>query len=232
MVVVERQFCGPPGTGNGGYVCGLLADHVDGPAEVTLHKPCPLDTDLEVVREEGRVVLMHGDVAIASARPTTPDIRARGPITFDQAVTASRRYVGLVHHPVPGCFVCGTEPSEGKGLHIYAGALDGHDHVVAAPWLPQAQYADDQGFVADRYIWCVLDCPGAFSVMSDDDTYMLLGRLNARIFSRPRVGEACVIQGWKIGEEGRKIYTGTALYGEDGGHLAVARGTWIVTDQR
>ena len=44
----------------------------------------------------------------------------------------------------------------------------------------------------------------------------------------PDVGERCVVVGWPLGEEGRKLYAGTALYGEDGRPLARARATWIV----
>src|SRR5438552_14612416 len=41
-VVIERRFCGPPNSANGGYVCGLLAAHIDGNAEITLLAPPPL----------------------------------------------------------------------------------------------------------------------------------------------------------------------------------------------
>jgi hypothetical protein len=34
--------------------------------------------------------------------------------------------------------------------------------------------------------------------------------------------------GWPLGEEGRKLYAGTALFGEDGRQLASARATWIL----
>ena len=38
-LVIGSRFCGPPDSGNGGYVCGLIADYLGGPAEVTLRKP-------------------------------------------------------------------------------------------------------------------------------------------------------------------------------------------------
>ena len=40
---IDRRFCGPPNSGNGGYVCGLLAAHIDGGAEITLRVPPPLE---------------------------------------------------------------------------------------------------------------------------------------------------------------------------------------------
>jgi hypothetical protein len=30
--VIARRFCGPPDSGNGGYACGRIAEHLDGPA--------------------------------------------------------------------------------------------------------------------------------------------------------------------------------------------------------
>ena len=41
--IIRKRFCGPPNSGNGGYVCGLLANALGEPAQVTLHAPPPLD---------------------------------------------------------------------------------------------------------------------------------------------------------------------------------------------
>src|SRR3546814_6879537 len=70
-ITIEGRFCGPPGMGNGGYVCGKLAAYVDGPAEVTLRRPTPLDRPLAVVREAGLARLMDGDAVLAEARPAS-----------------------------------------------------------------------------------------------------------------------------------------------------------------
>ena len=42
--IIRKRFCGPPNSGNGGYVCGLLANAMAEPCQVTLHAPPPLDT--------------------------------------------------------------------------------------------------------------------------------------------------------------------------------------------
>ena len=34
-IIVDRRYCGPPNSGNDGYVCGRLARHIPGGAEVT-----------------------------------------------------------------------------------------------------------------------------------------------------------------------------------------------------
>ena len=55
-LVIPERFCGPPGTGNGGYVAGRLASLVASDSgsnptiEVTLRRPIPLgDDDLDGV---------------------------------------------------------------------------------------------------------------------------------------------------------------------------------------
>jgi acyl-CoA thioesterase len=37
-----------------------------------------------------------------------------------------------------------------------------------------------------------------------------------------------VVASWPLGEDGRKLFAGTALFAEDGELLALARQTWIV----
>jgi hypothetical protein len=43
----------------------------------------------------------------------------------------------------------------------------------------------------------------------------------------PAAGESCVVAAWPLGEDGRKLYAGTALFAADGELLALARQTWI-----
>ena len=55
----------------------------------------------------------------------------------------------------------------------------------------------------------------------------VLGRLAAKVKHLPHAGEPCVAMAWPLGDEGRKLYAGTALFGEDGRVLGLARATWI-----
>ena len=48
-MTIPRRFRGPPNSGNGGYVCGMLARQIAGAAEVTLRAPPPLETKLDLV---------------------------------------------------------------------------------------------------------------------------------------------------------------------------------------
>jgi hypothetical protein len=49
----------------------------------------------------------------------------------------------------------------------------------------------------------------------------------AEILRLPAEGERCVVAAWPLGEEGRKLHAGTALFSADGELLALARQTWI-----
>src|SRR5580692_6394852 len=67
-LLIAPRFCGPPGSGNGGYVCGRIAAYLCGPAQVTLRRPAPLATPLAVERDGGGSVrIHHGGILIAEA---------------------------------------------------------------------------------------------------------------------------------------------------------------------
>jgi hypothetical protein len=117
------------------------------------------------------------------------------------------------------CFVCGWARED--GMRIYAGPVEGRD-LVAATWIP----GDD--VVSSEFVWAALDCPGAYAVQSGARGDPVLGRLAARVEHLPHPGERCVLIGWPLGEDGRKLYAGTALFGEDGRLRGSARATWII----
>lgn len=194
-------------------------------AEVTLRRPPPLDRPLDVVREEERLCLLDGELLVAECREAPVDLDARAAPSFAEAEAASRRYPGFVRHAFPTCFVCG--PDRDDGLRIFAGTLAGQD-AVAAPWTPDRSLGDHEGRVPEELVWSALDCPGAFASGFDGRGETLLGRMAARIDTRPLVGERHIVLGWPLGEDGRKLYAATALYREDGEALALARQTWIV----
>ena len=71
-ITIPRRFRGPPNSGNGGYVCGILARQIAGAAEVTLRAPPPLETELDLVEVGARVwELRQGTATIAVGRPVT-----------------------------------------------------------------------------------------------------------------------------------------------------------------
>jgi hypothetical protein len=220
QIVIERRFRGPTESGNGGYTCGLVAAFVDGPAEVTLRLPPPLDRPLEVVRDDGVVRVLDEGSVVAEGKPAGVELDLPDPPSFDEAAAAALPQ-GDLDSPFPECFVCGAQRSLGDGLRIFAGPLG--EGLVAATWVPAESHQ------APEFVWAALDCPGAYAGgfgVGERGT-LVLGRLAATVDAVPRAGEQCVVVGWPLGEEGRKVYAGTALYGEGGRLLGSARATWI-----
>ena len=227
---VDRRFRGPNTSGNGGVTCGLIAAHLPDAAEVTLRAPPPLDVDLDVTEGPKGVHVHHGEVLIATARPTELALEAPPNVGYDAAAAAVAAFRNQDEHPLPQCFVCGTHREPDDGLCIFPGPVAGTE-VVAAPWTPHASVGDDEGLVPAEIVWGALDCPSFFAFV-DDAPFALLGRLAARIARRPAVGERCVVLGFVTApRDGRKLYGGAAVYGEDDALLAVSRATWIEVDR-
>lgn len=229
-VIIKRRFHGPPDSGNGGYSCALAGKLIDGPAAVRLRIPPPLDTPLEVRKKDDGVELYLEDQLVASGHPTVIDLDIPEPPGFEQALMASARYRGFDSHFYPGCFVCGPEREHGDGLRIFAGPLEegiGPEGMVAAAWIPDETLTDSSGLVASEYIWAALDCPGAYAFPEPENGAILLGELSVSINGPVLPGERCVLIGWEISRQGRKHFTGTALFGESGSCRAVGYATWF-----
>ncbi|MGA8217795.1 MAG: hypothetical protein WB771_04460, partial [Solirubrobacterales bacterium] len=50
---IPSRFNGPLESGNGGYCAGVAAGFLEGAAEVSLRRPVPLDTPMDVLRDGG-----------------------------------------------------------------------------------------------------------------------------------------------------------------------------------
>jgi hypothetical protein len=231
---IGSRFCGPPDCGNGGYTAGRLASALEGPVEVTLRAPAPLDTELTLeARADGAQLTTAEGRLIAEAKPISFELTLPRAVSFASAEQASRRFVGFADHPYPGCFVCGTTraPAQGAGLTLFPGALsDGpQPAVVAAPFVPAHELCDAGGLLSHEFVWAALDCPSWFghAAFVRDPPPILLGKLALTSLRRPRALEPCVVQGWGIGQEGRRIQCGSALYAADGECLAYSRSTWV-----
>lgn len=243
-ITVNDRFCGPPNSGNGGYVCGLLADSIGRSAEITLRAPPPLGRPLEVIfGADGAVDLRDGETILATGRPALVDVSDIPTASFSEAEEAVRRTpYDESNHNLPTCFVCGPARAHGDGLRIFAGPLaagpDGTTDKFAASWVPYANLADDDGRVATEFVWASLDCPTAYAGLGARHLGMsgaervLLGRMTARIDGRPKPGDHCVVVAWPTGRDGRKLFANSALLGSDGAVLAVAQATWLLVDRK
>lgn len=222
-LTIEKRFCGPPASGNGGYVCGRLAAFVAGPARVRLSRPIPLERPLRVVATDAEARLFDGETLLATAVPATVPLKTPPPPTLARARAASAAYPGFRQHPFDTCFVCGPKRAAGDGLRVFPGAADG---IVAAPFQAPADLLDENGHLRPEHVWAALDCPGYFAVAGDTMEPMLLGELAAAIVAPVPAGPL-VAFAWPGTAEGRKRRCGSALATPDGAVLAVATGTWI-----
>ncbi len=248
-LIVPRRFRGPATSGNGGWTAGALAALVEArpddrarrwPAvEVTLRRPPPLDVALPVATTETSASCEVGDAAYVDR-----DLVVVESVPFEVARAAEASYPGLVSHPFPTCFSCGTGREPGDGLRIFPGQVadspstTGDDaQRVAATWTPDASVAED---VVDDYpdetrrtslpvTWAALDCVGGWA--GDlNERLMVLGRMTTQVDALPVIGEPHVLVGQRLGAEGRKTRTAATLYDADGRIVARAEHVWIAVD--
>ena len=227
-VRLPARFNGPATSANGGYASGVAASLVDGPAEVTLRSPPPLDTPLEVRRDGDDVAVMDGELVVATARPASfaPFEPVWRP-TLAEAAAAGRGFAGLDPqlHPLPHCYICG--PLRADGLHVHSGPLAAEPRVGAGLLVvPEDAPHDDDGVLLPEIVWGALDCPSYAPAMWHEPV-SLLGRMSAEILERPRVGDMLVTLGWELAREGRKRFTASALLDAEGRTVARARATWV-----
>ena len=219
-ITLSRRFRGPLTSANGGYACGRLAAFVEAEiVEVTLRLPPPLDTPLQVLRDGESTLLLAGESLVAEARPARLDLAAPAPVSVSEAEEARSRHVRVGNPAFGECFVCGIR-GDGDGLGIHAGVVAGREPLHAAPWTVRES--------APEIVWAAIDCPGAYAVGAQGRGEVVLGRMTARVLRVPEVGERCVVTAWPAGEDGRKLFAGTALFAEDGELLGIARQVWIL----
>ena len=105
QITIHHRFHGPPNSGHGGYVCGIIADLIGPCAEVTLRSPTPLNQPLTVERmENGEVRLSNADVTIAEGRQAELRLDIPDPPTFEESASAANAYPGFETHPFSTCF--------------------------------------------------------------------------------------------------------------------------------
>lgn len=232
-LIVPARFCGPPASGNGGWTAGALAGlldpHADGEwptIEVTLRQPPPLDVALPVV--DGVATGPDG-APVAQARVVAAEPSPPAYVEPEVAETTSRSYPGLVQHPFPTCFSCGTGRED--GLRIFPGPTG--ERSVAAPWTPQPDLISDYHVYDDPHpcaslaaTWSAIDCAGGWAC-DFGPRLLVLGRMTARVRALPEIGRRHVVVGEMQEQSGRKSRAVTGLYTEDGALLAAAEQVWI-----
>jgi hypothetical protein len=232
-LVIPPRFCGPPDSGNGGYVCGSIAAYLDSPVTVTLRRPPPLATPMAVDRDDaGAIRILADGVLIADAMPAPdrPELGLPSPVSLAEAHAAAGGGRYYADPFFPQCFVCGPGRSPGDGLRIFAGPLAGRP-VWAAPWIPDQSVAEASGTVRPEMVWAALDCPSGIAAAEAadlaSDTGVLLGRMTASLAALPAAGDECRVIAWPERQDGRKLTARSALVGPGGDILAAATAVWL-----
>ncbi|HEY3888593.1 MAG TPA: hypothetical protein VGL73_08460 [Caulobacteraceae bacterium] len=230
-IVVAQQFRGPPNSGNGGYVCGLMASALDGPVTAMLRAPMPLGTPLDLIVEDGVArILGEGETVIGEARAGDSAVLSQPPPapSLAAATAAASGFPGLDRPFHPVCFTCGDQLDEGFGLRVFVGQVeDMEPGIVAGPWVPHRNFADADGLAPVEVVWAALDCPGSVAWVVTEGGGGLLGTMTGEILRRPVVGEPTIVIAWPIDQSGRKRFSGTALYSADGELMARSHQIWI-----
>ena len=215
---------------HGGYVSGVVAGLVGGPASVTLRAPPPMGRPLSIRRAEGPVVsLVDGGRIIVKGVRGGVDPRVPSPPSFEEAEEAAGRFP-RDQSLSPTCLCCGHLRRSGEGLRILPGAIPGRE-VVAAPWIPHPAFGNGDGVVRSEFVWAALDCPGAWGLRLrfQDGSRRLTVRMTAQLFGPVAVEERHVAIGWPIERRRRLLECGSALFGPSGDLLAASRGIWMQT---
>lgn len=227
-VVVSRRFNGPRESGNGGYTSGVIANRLEGPVEVSLRSPVPLDQPLQLSTGEGGTLRAHhGETLIAEARALPDlDVAVPAPVSVEEARRASQNYRAPDDGVFSHCFVCGRARGE-DCFEVFAGQVEGRE-LVATPWTPPDWTSGADGDVRPEFVWAALDCPTYFATHLEGElTLSMLVRQRAELLGPVTVGEEQIVIAWPIETEGRKRLAGAAVLSADGETLAVAEALMI-----
>jgi hypothetical protein len=241
-LTVAARFNGPPGSGNGGWTAGALADRMasgpDDVVEVRLSSPPPLDLPLALSTDpDGTLHARYEQVAVARARrvPSPPVGPVPEPVDWARALAAEEHYAGAEDHPFPGCFACGPQRADGLGLR--PGPVDGRDGTVVTTWVPDPSLRHDPAGLAQadpslrpdpslRHdpaagtppdVTTLAACWAALDCPGGWSTDlvgrpMVLGTITARVRTRPLIGARHLVVGRFLRSSGRKSWTESALY--------------------
>lgn len=232
-VTIDPRYCGPPGSGNGGYTCGLTAQVLGpGPCEVTLTSPPPLGRALDLQARDEEARLTDAGTVVALARRCRLELDLPPAPTYEHARSAAAAFDLARYrrtHAYPTCFTCGPDRDPGDGLGVFAAPAAGPVPYIW-PWVPQESYGGTDGRVDERIVWAALDCPGAHAWIHSEPslTGIVLGRMAAEVRARPSAGDRTVVGAWTLDRQGRKLHSAAALWSESGEALAWSRTTWIV----
>jgi len=245
-LVVPTRFEGPPGTANGGWIAGALADRLADAqtasglgwaAEVVLRAPTPLNVALAAEPAAGGGVrLVLDETVLVEAQAARAENLVELP-PFVGLAAAQRAVAGFTwfpdggRHPFPNCFGCGTGRAQGDGLRLLPAPVPGGPPgLVATPWTVDALLASPDGTIGRPLLWSALDCPSFWAHQAAapaDELAALLARQTVTVAGPVRPGETYVVVARAEAAEGRKLRASSAVYALDGTLVAASTSLWI-----
>lgn len=222
---VPSRFSGPPGFGNGGYTCGLLASQFKEVMECTIRTPIPINAPLEFRRTKFGGVLRHDEAVVVAADPGAINITPPPPISLRAATEAMASSPAAdPRHPFPTCFVCGPQRKVNDGLRIFPARVDGEFH--AAAWTPAHEFGDRDQLLRPEFLWSAMDCPTGFASGFPLVGKLVTGQMAVQQLAGIRTGADCVIMSWPLEDDGKKFLSAACLY-QDEKLCAIGKATWI-----
>lgn len=232
--LIHDRFQGIPEVAHGGYVAGALAAALGTDSvEVRLRRPIPTGRLLELEADEETLELRDGEALLARASRASLHMETPPPVSFAEAEAAALNFLGADRHPIPGCVVCGTHRHPGDGLRIFPGPVAGR-RLVAAPWVPDAELADESGRVPGALASAALDCTQLWALIAHSPPgipdKVVTASLELSLGAPVLAGERHVVLGWPIGRDGRGWLAGAAVVGPGGEICALGRQRAAITD--
>lgn len=239
-VIIDGRFQGPTGIGQGGWTSHRFASAVGVPLDVSIRAPIPLDTELDVVRDDGdqwRLTTRSesgepGQTIMLGSPRTSIDI-ATPPVAIDAAAAARRGFAHLDgDHSVPNCFSCGTQPDS---MRVHSAPLgDGTDRYATDWTIPL--WADTPDGVDEGVVWAALDCAAAWYVAgSRGQRVAYTVQYAVEVLGRFVAGETYALVAWPgDGDaewDGRKRHAASAAFDSDGTCLAKSTSFWVSVDE-
>lgn len=239
-VEINEKYCGPPKSGNGGYVAGITANRIANKAVVIKIKaPAPLNEALYYSSDSNKngikLLSKAANLLIAEAQEDSGfymDVPELNFLSLEAIGNPEREYLGFHEHPFPTCFVCGPERSHEDGMRIFPAKIQdpfGFTHLHGAFWNPWKDLAGTDGRIREEIVWAALDCPGGFAVSHVDTTLIVLAKLRGRLLESIFPDIPYAILSWEIGRNRRQRTAGTAIYRiEDRKCVAYSEALWMV----
>lgn len=233
VLSIENRFRGFPEIAHGGYTGGQLAEMIGDEVAVRFERPIPTETELTIVASDDAIEVVADGEVMATAVSTSVDVEVPDLPDPGEVLDATASYLGHHEHPYPDCFVCGPERPEGDGLRLFPGPVGSGD-VLATPWTPHPNRADEDGLVDRGFVWSALDCPSIWAVMErappDSPRHVVTGELAVRDAEPVRAGEPHFVVAWPLEHDEGTRRAGAAVIDESGEINAIALHTLVVTE--